>query len=180
MGQVNLDFSNVQEFEALPAGDYPVYVEQVELKQSQHSDYPYLNYTLVVSEGEYANRKLFMISSLSPKALWRAKAVFQSLGVYQEQMDLNVDDDTNQLLSPDLVGAVALAIVGQEVYEGRVQNRVQDLVPLDSYNEAPGATPVPATPATPAPRPAVAATPAPARKAVTPSNPASRPAFRIK
>ncbi|MDM7940126.1 MAG: DUF669 domain-containing protein [Methanothrix sp.] len=175
--QIDLDFSNVQEFEAIPAGNYPIVVEQVEMKQSQNSDYPYLNYTLTITDGEYANRKLFMISSLSPKALWRAKAVFQTLGVYQEKMDIQVDDDTNLVVFPELVGAVGIAVVGQETYEGRIQNRVQDIVPMDDgvANELAQSTPPPAvkTPATPATA---------VRKPIggaAPTN-GNRPAFRIK
>ena len=125
--QIDIDFSQVEEFEPLPAGQVSILIEEVTLKQSKSGEYPYLNWELRVSEGEFANRRLFMMTSLSERALWRLKAVFENIGVLATQMQLQVDETTNLLLSPALSGLPAIAVVSQEVYEGRIQNRVEDL-----------------------------------------------------
>lgn len=132
MAEVVIDFSNVQEFDPIEPGNYPVFIDQVEMRASKSSDYPYMNWTLTITEGEAVNRKLFFMTSLSPKALWRAKAVFESLGIFQEKMSIQTDEESNLVLEPELSGLVAMAVVTQEVYEGRIVNRVQDLIPMDS------------------------------------------------
>src|SRR3989304_7391119 len=117
MPQVNIDFSDIEEFEALPAARYSFKVESVTLRESQSSENPYLNWELTVTAEPYANRRLFMITSLSPKALWRLKAVFEALGVYQDQMQLQIDEDSQILISPPVVGKPGIALVSQEGYD---------------------------------------------------------------
>lgn len=137
MAQVTIDFSDVADFQALPKGDYPVMVESVELRQSQTSDNPYLNFSLRVTEGEYSNRVLFMINSLSAKSLWRLKETLRALGFEGDKVEITTDPDTNLVIEPELVGLAAIASVSQEPYEGRIQNRVQNLKPMTSGDVTP-------------------------------------------
>jgi hypothetical protein len=155
MPQITVDFSQVETYEALPPGEYPVVIDAIELRQSESSEHPYLNFTLVVPEGEYANRKLWFIGSLSPKALFRLKAVFDSFGLTDEQTTLDVDDATGVLLNPQLVGLPALAVVANEMYQGQLRSRVNELIGSEGIaggGAAAASTPAAATTAAPAAR----------------------------
>jgi hypothetical protein len=132
--QIQIDFGAVEDFAALPEGSYPVTVDHVEMRDSKSSDVPYLSWDLIVSGEEYAGRHLFFTTSLSEKSLWRLKAVLNNLGVLEEQMSFEIDEESKYVTSPELSGIPALAIVTIELYQGRTQNRVEDLV---SVQEAP-------------------------------------------
>lgn len=131
MSQIQINFAEVEDnaFEAIPEANYPVVIDHVEMRDSKSSDNPYLNWEMTVSEGEYANRKLWMMTSLSEKALWRLKAVLSNLGVLEDgEMRFEVDDDTKYLTSPDIAGMPAIAVVTTEVYNNQTRNRVEDLL----------------------------------------------------
>ena len=149
MPRVTVDFSDVEEFEPLPKGDYPVLIDKMEYREAQESDkYDYINWELVVSEGEHKNRKLFFITSFSPKALWRMKQVFENLGVYDDALEVDYDEDAdNMVTEPELIGTPALATVSIRKYEGREQNQVDALTAIDdgsTKKAAPGAKKTPA------------------------------------
>jgi len=134
---MRINFSEVEgSFKPLPAGPYNVTVEKVEVRESKSSEHNYLNWELVVNDGEFEDRRLWMITSLSPRALFRLKDVFVSLGVIEEddEIDIEWDDDVEVtpsagplVTTPELSGLPAIAIVKSEVYEGKERNRVDDL-----------------------------------------------------
>jgi len=128
MAKLTVDFSDAESFDAVPAGEYPVVVIEVEVRESQRSEHPYLNWELEITEGEATGRKLWMMTSLSPKALWRLQQVFENLGLPQDEVELEVDDDTGLVTEPELAGLPAVAPVTNEVYEGRERARVETLL----------------------------------------------------
>lgn len=132
MPNIAIDFSDVKGgFEALPAGEYAVVVDKVELRDGS-GEHPYLNWELVVTEdGEHKDRRLWFITSFSPKALWRMKETFENLGIYQDAMQFNIDDETRALLEPEVVGLPGVAVVIQEPYQDRVSNKVKNLLPAE-------------------------------------------------
>lgn len=126
---ISIDFSQIPSMEPLPKGNYPVVVDSVVLTESKSSENPYFNWTLTVTEpGECQNRKLFFMTSLAEKSLWRLMAIFTNLGVYEEKIQIQVDDQTNMVIYPELSGLTGVAVVTQEVYEKRLQNRVEDIL----------------------------------------------------
>lgn len=140
MGSIPINFAEVEGgFDAIPEGRYPIVVEKVEVRESKSSDNHYLNWEMTVTDGEFEGRKLWMITSLSPKALFRLKDVFDALGVLEDDMDLQYDDDvqiTPQsgpiLLTPDVNGLPATAIVTIEYdYDPKGRNKVDQVVPLE-------------------------------------------------
>lgn len=145
MTRLTVDFSQVAEYEALPPGEYPVVIDAVELRQSESSEHPYLNFTLRVSDGEFENRLLWFIGSLSPKALFRLKAVFDSFGLVDDQTELEVDDATGVLLTPSLVGLPAVARVTNELYQGSMRSRVNELIGEATPSARPEAAPTTAS-----------------------------------
>lgn len=141
MPRVTVDFSEVEAYEPLPPGEYPVVIDSIEMRQSENSEHPYLNFTLKVAEGEYKNRNIWFIGSLSPKALFRLQAVFASFGLTEATVDLEVDDGTGTLLSPQLIGLPAIARCRNEVYQGNLRTRVDELVGIADQAPVPAAAP---------------------------------------
>ena len=123
---IHIDFSNVEDaFEPLPTGAYPVQVTAVEVRDGQ-SGFPYLNWTFEVQDGEFTGRKLWGVTSLSPKALWKLKEFLKAVG--EDETTLGREDFD---LDPDAyIGKTILAGVTQESYEGKIQNRVDSYQPL--------------------------------------------------
>jgi hypothetical protein len=133
MVKVTVDFSEVESFEAIPEGEYPIIIEEVEYVEPASDDkYPYLNVKMEISEGEHEGRKLWTIWSFSPKALWRMQQVFENLGLPVDEVDFEVDEDTNMVTEPELVGLPAIAVVSIEIYEGKEKNRVDNLIASDT------------------------------------------------
>jgi hypothetical protein len=132
-----VNFADVDSFEPLPEGSYDIEVDKVEVRRNKADDGDYLNWELVVIDGEYENRRLWMITSLKPQALFRLKQVLLDLGIIdedEEEMDLEWDDDVEPttsggplLLYPELQGIEAVAQVKNEMYDGRERNRVENL-----------------------------------------------------
>lgn len=133
MPKVPIDFSEVQDFEALEKGEYSCIIEEVRYVEPQSDDkYPYLNLMLTVTEdGEYNNRKLWKIWSLSPKALFRMKQDLENLGYDVDEIEIDYDEDTMLVLEPELSGMPCMATVTQRTYEGRLQNNVEVLRSMD-------------------------------------------------
>ena len=134
MPRVTVDFSDVQDFEALPKGDYESVLEKATfVEQDDPEKYPYINTEWVVTEeGEFKGRRLWMVLSLSPRALFRMKDVFENLGVYEDNLDFDYDEETGTLLEPEITGLPALLSVSQRTYEGRQQNQIDAVTAIDA------------------------------------------------
>lgn len=146
MASYDINFDNVEApapVVAMPRGKYPVEVGDVTMRQSDGGEFPYLNWQLSVTEdgGDNQGHPLYLMTSLSPKALWRLAAVFQALGVYQPQFHLEVDEDTGVIIDPPLAGLLGLADVIVERYQGELRNKVQTILPLPGMETAAPATP---------------------------------------
>lgn len=148
MPRITVDFSDVQEFEVLPKGEYGGVIAKAEWREPQDADkYPYINLEFDVKEAVNVSeevdlgngRKLWAILSTSPKALWRMKQVFENLGIYMEELDIDVDDESNAVLSPELVGLPCHLTVSKRVYEGREQNQVDAITSPDGTSGGAGA-----------------------------------------
>jgi hypothetical protein len=134
---INVNFADVDSFEPLPEGDYDVEVDKVEVRENKKGDALYLNWELIVLDGEYENRRLWMITSLKETALFRLKQVFEDLELIDdedEDVELEYDDDVEPtpqsgpiLLYPEVEGLEAIAVVKNEMYDGRERNRVEQL-----------------------------------------------------
>ena len=122
MARVTIDFSDVQDFDVLEEGEYPVVIEKAEFRAArEEGKFPYINLEMAITEEKYKGRKLWMILSFSPKALWRMKDVFENLGIYNDAMEVDYDEDTNLVIDPELVGLPAIAVVSHREWEGRTQ-----------------------------------------------------------
>lgn len=146
--RITVDFSDVQDFEALPKDEYPGVIVKATYKEPEDSEkFPYINLEIDVTgpgskgtfEGDPKGRKLWSILSLSPKALWRTKQVFENLDIYSEEMDIDVEEGENGemlVTDPPLVGVPVVCAVSTREYEGRMQNQV-DSITSPGGNTAP-------------------------------------------
>lgn len=134
MARIPVDFSDVQEFEALPEDEYLALIEKAEMRlPTEEGKHPYINLQMKVTEGEYEGRVVFTILSFSPKALFRMKQAFENLGIIGEddELDIDYDEDTFAVTSPELVGVPCLITLGTRTYEGQLQNEVKAIVSAD-------------------------------------------------
>jgi len=137
MPSINVNLADVDSFEPLPEGEYDVEVDKVEVRMNKAGDGLYLNWELAVIDGDYENRKLWMITSLKQTALFRLKQVFEDLDLIDtqdEEVEIEYDEDpepTSQsgprLLYPEVEGIEGVARVKNEMYDGRERNRVEQL-----------------------------------------------------
>lgn len=129
MPKLTVDFSDVKEFEALPKGEYLCLIQEAKIVHPATEDkHPYVNLTLkVTEEGEFKDRMLWARWSLSPKALFRMKNDLENLGLPADEVDIDYDEDSDMITSPELVGLPVIATVTTRTYEGRDQNDVQVL-----------------------------------------------------
>lgn len=142
MSGLSINFAEVEgSYTPLPEGNYDCVVERVEVRESKSSDNPYLNWELKVLDEEYEDRRLWMITSLSPKALFRLKDVFVALDVIDGDEELNIEWDDSvdvttsggpDIIDPELAGLPCVAVVTNEIWDGKERNRVNDLLGPDS------------------------------------------------
>jgi hypothetical protein len=132
-----INFSDVDSFEPLPGGEwYGVEIDKVEVRENKDGDALYLNWELVVIDGDYENRRLWMITSLKDTALFRLKAVFDQLDVMDDdnEIEIEYDDDIDpstksgpRLLYPGVEGLEASVFVKNEMYDGVERNKVTEM-----------------------------------------------------
>lgn len=132
--KITVDFSEIPDQIAVAEGKHLIEVASVSLKPSASGPFPYLNWELDVISGEDSGRKLFMITSLSPKALFRLKGVLTALDMGDEKFEIEVDPDTQLVISPEFVGKQAVVVVGHEQYQGQTQARVKDVLSADEFD----------------------------------------------
>jgi hypothetical protein len=136
MAFYRVNFGDVESFEPVPAGEYGVEIEKVEVRENKAGDSLYLNWEMTIIDGDFENRKLWLITSLKDTALFRLKSIFEGLQIIdgEEDLELEYDDDIDPstkegplLIDPNLEGMECVAVVQNEMYEGKEQNRVRDL-----------------------------------------------------
>lgn len=142
MSGIKINFAEVESsFEPLPEGQYDVTIDRVEVRESNSSDHNYLNWQFVVQDDDYEGRNLWMITSLSPRALFRLKEVLVALGAIEddEEIELEWEDDVDVspregplVINPDLTGTACVAVVHNEMYDGRERNRVDQVIAAET------------------------------------------------
>lgn len=135
MGRTSINFAEVEGgFEAVPEGTYDVVIEKVEVRESKSSEHDYLSWEYKIVGDDYEGQRLWDITSFSPRALFRMKDVFEALGVLEDEMTLDWDDDVEitqqsgpMLLEPDVIGMECQVVVKNEMYENKERNRIVEV-----------------------------------------------------
>lgn len=135
MARIPVDFSDVQEFEALPEDEYDAIIEKAEMRlPTEEGKSPYINLQFkITEEGEFKGRVVFSILSFSPKALFRMKQAFENLGIIEpdDAIDVDYDEETMAVTEPELVGVPCRLTLGTRTYEGNLQNEVKVITGID-------------------------------------------------
>ena len=128
-------------------------VDKIELRPaSDPSKFDQLQVVYIVIDGPHLGRKSSEFLSLSPKAAFRLKRWFDKFGITDDIAALDVDDDTNLLIDPDLVAVnVIFRIRKDGEYQGEPRIRTELVEVVDEL-----------VPAAPAPKAKAKAAPAPA------------------
>ncbi len=114
-----------KEFEALPAGIYWMSLEQVTEKEGKAA--PYWEWVFAFLEndsGEEVSGKLYENTSLSPKARFRLKAMFDGFGV-------DPNTDTDELLGTCVWVRVGTEVARQGARQGKLRNVFLEVIPGD-------------------------------------------------
>ncbi len=136
MPNFKFDFSEIPD-SVVPEGEVEAVITKIELRTSKSSGQPYLNWEFTIAEGDYENSKLWMITSLTDKSLFRLKQVAESLG-FTETFELEIDEDTNLVTYPMLDGTAVTLKVHHEEYQGRKQARVNEIVDYHTMHHLEG------------------------------------------
>lgn len=124
MPAFSVNFSDVQSFEALPAGVYSVAIIDMEEVSSSPSGFPYFKVTMEILDGEFAGRRQWSNLSLSPKAMWKLQEALIAFGESPDSLTGEFDFDPEKYL-----GVECLITVTQTTYEGKISNTVEAFLP---------------------------------------------------
>jgi hypothetical protein len=96
-------------FEPFPAGEYVLYLEESERKESTTGKGAFLNCTFIVKEGEFQGRKVFhrfLLWNPEPKNCERAKSEWRALCEAAINQPKAPDNDSTKLHYQPFVGTV--------------------------------------------------------------------------
>jgi len=116
--------------EPLPAGIYVVKIEKSEFVQSSQKGTPGIALQLrVLSPEEHAGRVIFdrlWLGDDPSKVLWRWNSLYKAAtGEDLPKRSFTLDEFINLFTSPPVLGAVVVAEVEVEEYDGNQRNRVR-------------------------------------------------------
>lgn len=153
--QISLNFSDIPEQVLVPRGKYVAQVDHLEVADNSAGDGQNIIWHFTGLEGPAEGQTFRMFTSLKPNGLWRVKAAFEAFGVTDEALDLEVDEDSNYVLNPDLNGQLCVLDIGIGMYNGRKNNQVNNIQPMEGgtvepIKDEPAASPAkkPVTPPT--------------------------------
>lgn len=136
MPAITINFADAEGAQDLvDVGTYDMAVKKVEMRFGKDSKQPYLNFTLaILDDGPFQNRYVWGMGSLSPKALWRTKKLFDALGVDTKEIaQLEYDEVTGVLLQPILVDKMLrVDVEHEEGNDGVVRAKPVEYYPIDA------------------------------------------------
>lgn len=105
MPTIKVSLGDVQAFESLPIAKYLAEIEAMVLVEAKDEDhFDGIKVTYLVIDGDYLGRRQSEWLSFSPKADFMMKRWFNRFG-QGDLEDIVFDDDTLEMVSPDLTGA---------------------------------------------------------------------------
>jgi len=98
-------------FEPVPAGEYDLIIQQIEIREGQDSGEPYFNIEMRISDPDDSLDNKPIWENISPSVAWRVNQLLEA--VYGPQDDLEEGDEVEFNIF-DLYGAKVRARVGLE------------------------------------------------------------------
>lgn len=137
----SLDFTKVPSNDPVPDGDYAIVVENVQWRQSKDKIdattgelSEYWNWELVVTDGPFEGRHLWTMTSLSDKAAFRLQQFLVNLRAIEpddKNVDPEYDEDTDQVIVPEIVGLTGVARVKGRTWNGETRPDVSKMLSDD-------------------------------------------------
>lgn len=125
-----IDFSNVEEvsFSVLPRGNYNVIITDCDADYSQAGNKMW-TIQMTVTDGEYADRKLFFHVTFSEKAMPFAKKTLAAIApdLLEKKFDYDDPEITGRFINMECVATVTV-----KKWEGSERNNVQALMAAKS------------------------------------------------
>jgi len=127
--KIQVDFGQVKGFEPVGEGKFKTRIDKVELKDSRSSENQQLLWYFMITDGPQEGRNILMSTSFAPKALWKLQQTFRDLGQAADALEeLEVDDDTKELIYPDFVGTLCTLECGKpREWEKRLFDNVEGI-----------------------------------------------------
>lgn len=123
-----IDFSNVGDFEVIPAGHYLCTIVSGELKtageMAKNPGSEMILWTLTIMQGAHEGRRLFMNTTLLPHALFSLKNVLLATGKWTKE---ELNSDALEFDIDDVVGSEVIAVVVIGKWQGDDTNNVKRL-----------------------------------------------------
>lgn len=176
MPTISVNLGDVQGgFTDLPHDDYYGEVEKIVFHPAKSADKsPQLRVQYKVIDGDHINRRQSQFLTLSEKAMGFVKDFFAKFGL-GEYETFDVDDDTSELIDPDLVESKVFFRVGPDRRDA-TRTRTE-LISVEEFGPGvPDMGAAPAAVAAPPARPAARVAAAPVAAAPRPARPAPAPA----
>ena len=121
------------DFEPLPEDIYEAVLEgEVELAEGPNG--PYWKWTFKITTPGFEGRKQFVNTSLSEKAFWKLKEMFEAFGV-------SADTDTEDLIGQPVKLMVVQRVIEKGARKGEVGNEVRQVLPMKDADPADPANP---------------------------------------
>lgn len=123
---VSFDGVESRSFEPLPVGRYPAKVSALDYNpESARSGEPTVAWEFTVSEGEYANRKAFLNTSLQKQALWSTMRILIALGYSEAEVKAKQWDFEDPETVDEIVGRDCIVSIGHRRFEGEKRQQVR-------------------------------------------------------
>jgi hypothetical protein len=123
------DAAESSSYEALPPGPYICSLRGVVTDREGKAG-PYWVWEFEVAEGEEnAGRRFWMNTSLSEKAVWKLKEVFDAFGY-------TTDSDTDELVGEKVKLIVSTEVQSQGANAGSLRNNVERVLAYDGDDDA--------------------------------------------
>lgn len=177
MPTIPVNLAGVEAYKDLEVGTYLCEIQKVVHQEPKvEGKFPQLRVQYAVIDGDALGERTTQWVSLSPAAAFRLKKWFMHFG-YENLENLEIDDDSEELTEPDLVGVRVIVEVKADksapggfrtelvsVEDDMSEGAPASVVALGDLKEALEDAPAPAR----APRAAAVAADAPARRALRP------------
>lgn len=140
---LHVDMTGVKEsLAALPPGNYPARVDNVEVGEARTSGQPVLNIHYTVTGGPHAGRKVFQTISLQQTALWKLYQTLEAFGYSEADLSGELELDEQELINMECT-----LVMVQRPWKDEMRHRVARVLPAGAGDVSP-ATPLAGEPAT--------------------------------
>lgn len=133
MSSIKVDLTEVSNYEALPNAAYAVRITGAEIKTSKAGN-SYISWEMTITEGEHADRKLWLNTVTTGKGAFKFEELLQALGVDTEGLSEFEPDEyigadvtavTEQVQSKDQSGSLKFAADGTPI----MRNEIAQVLP---------------------------------------------------